>query len=280
MERGLAFWRSDSALQPTRRGRRTQAPGSQASSARGGRLNVSVRRGTGMILGRLAAALAFGSLISLIAALALAAATPLGASHSAELAGSSKGQPDDWPLWKVVRHERQGLVRVYSLWLGPESAGGGFGFTEQDPRPLLPPWANVADPLQRASLASLNAVIAVESGWPFRCLRGSLELASPPPVAVHHGTISIGDPPSLDGGHFEPTLYRNLRVIPYLPIWPGFLGNAVLYGIALFVTQWLFGAVQRLRRRRLGNCPSCGHHLARLDLCPECGWTGAHRPPA
>ncbi len=63
------------------------------------------------------------------------------------------------------------------------------------------------------------------------------------------------------------------RLVPLRPIWPGFLGNTVLYAVValgMIGGAWL---VRRAYRRWRGCCIGCGYDL-RGDLdrgCPECG---------
>ncbi|MCK4871442.1 MAG: hypothetical protein KAS72_01840 [Phycisphaerales bacterium] len=80
-------------------------------------------------------------------------------------------------------------------------------------------------------------------------------------------------------GHQDRTnCYGAVRVggcdLPFLPIWPGFLINSVLFG-AIVLAFWGFvRMIVRAARREDGLCPSCGYDLAsgKLDSCPECGW--------
>jgi hypothetical protein len=86
------------------------------------------------------------------------------------------------------------------------------------------------------------------------------------------------------------TLYRGPSVtyhtdvldMPYQPIWPGFLVNALFYGIILWLLIpgpfVLRRHIRRSRRVEGGRCPKCGYDLRGAPPgagCPECGWMRA-----
>lgn len=66
---------------------------------------------------------------------------------------------------------------------------------------------------------------------------------------------------------------------PIHPIWPGLIGNTLVFGAALLPFPILPGFIIRLRRARRGLCVACGYDLASLSRCPECG-AGVERPAA
>lgn len=62
-----------------------------------------------------------------------------------------------------------------------------------------------------------------------------------------------------------------MRRLAFVPIWPGFAVNTVLYALI----AWSIGSgtvrLRRARRRRRGRCVACAYDVSDLDTCPECG---------
>ena len=68
-------------------------------------------------------------------------------------------------------------------------------------------------------------------------------------------------------------MYKDNRLLAYLPIWPGFAINTLFYaGIVWLLIPGPF-ALRRLIRRRRGLCPACGYDIrhGEHEACPECG---------
>lgn len=63
--------------------------------------------------------------------------------------------------------------------------------------------------------------------------------------------------------------------VPLIPLWPGFLLNALIWGSPVLLVPLVKGR-RRARRERRGLCARCGYDLrsGSLTVCPECG------PPA
>ena len=55
------------------------------------------------------------------------------------------------------------------------------------------------------------------------------------------------------------------------PAWPGFLGSLLFWLAVTAVSVKLPSVIQRAARARRGECRACGHPLAGLACCPECG---------
>lgn len=53
--------------------------------------------------------------------------------------------------------------------------------------------------------------------------------------------------------------------------WPGFMGSLLFWMVVNAASMTLPKAVQRVARARRGECRACGHVLAGLGRCPECG---------
>jgi len=104
-------------------------------------------------------------------------------------------------------------------------------------------------------------------GWPTLCLKSGIERRMDGKTRVVWGAI---------GPHNGVTLNRT---VPYVPIWPGYLINTLIYAAAAFALLSLLARLQSIRRdrkARSGICLSCGYHVGSLATCPECG----HQNPA
>ncbi len=102
--------------------------------------------------------------------------------------------------------------------------------------------------------------LRTDAGWPFRSLRGYLAGSQGPWLAI--GGVEI-DKPLPD--------FRGRQCLPFMPIWPGFLANTVLYaGLAWLLTCSLLFTRQRLRLRG-GRCPTCRYPIGASEVCTECG---------
>ena len=71
-------------------------------------------------------------------------------------------------------------------------------------------------------------------------------------------------------------MVKDDRLLPYLPIWPGFTVNTLFYAALLWLVIPGPFALRRLIRVRRGLCPACGYDLrhGEHEVCPECGVIG------
>ncbi|MFI4915037.1 MAG: hypothetical protein ACIAS6_00845 [Phycisphaerales bacterium JB060] len=130
---------------------------------------------------------------------------------------------------------------------------------QEDPRP-----PHVAAILE----AEGGGVLDFRAGWPLLASRGHLHV-------VVRGVQPGTPPPSASGGPpglWMFQLFGEDWVVPYLPLWPGLLGNTLFYTL-LVLTPIIFWRWQKLRRRtKRGLCVACGYELGEgVDACPECG---------
>jgi hypothetical protein len=119
----------------------------------------------------------------------------------------------------------------------------------------------------------------LESGFPMRSFRGWLvDLSGFSPsfgqseLIKRAGFISPGDDrPGWTGSRFW---------IPYLPIWPGLLVNALAWSAALWLIACAPRTIRNTLRRKRGQCFKCGYDLNQTPEelpCPECGTRDPHR---
>ena len=62
--------------------------------------------------------------------------------------------------------------------------------------------------------------------------------------------------------------------IPFMPVWPGFLVNAMVHSPIIFGLHQAWRWWVRHYRRSNGLCTGCGYErkgLAEAAACPECG---------
>lgn len=59
--------------------------------------------------------------------------------------------------------------------------------------------------------------------------------------------------------------------LPLMPMWPGFAIFATFWSGLIWGSRHGFSAINVYRRRRAGNCISCGYPTTNLAICPECG---------
>jgi hypothetical protein len=64
--------------------------------------------------------------------------------------------------------------------------------------------------------------------------------------------------------------------LPLVPVWPGLLVNAALFGWLWFVVLACPNMCRKRIRKLRGHCPDCGYNRreAASDRCPECGRLG------
>lgn len=178
----------------------------------------------------------------------------------------------DW--WVTVTSRRAGVL-VRSAWATGDSAYLGVG-RAQSAEELLPRWAGFVRPSTADTAIPYVFRYAEAHGWPMLALWSGREYDAfqtagatiSSAVKVQHGYLLPQD------RHKPHDLVAVVRVIPLAPIWPGFLGNTMIYAGALWLLHWTVVMVRRLARLRTGRCPRCAYDLSGNFGCgcPECGW--------
>jgi hypothetical protein len=125
-----------------------------------------------------------------------------------------------------------------------------------------PSWLSITPRPHDASrgIASQHA-----TGWPVRSLS----------YTSQHVPDPKSQPRTYSTRHFGRWPLAPDFQIPLIPLWPGFLLNALIWGFPVLLVP-LVKSLRRARRRRGGLCARCGYDLrsGSLSVCPECG------PPA
>ncbi len=139
-----------------------------------------------------------------------------------------------------------------------EFVASGFGWTcrmaSSDQQPL-------ADPAFRH--AGLRT-----AGWPLPAFAGGYLSDTTTNRPVHYAAFLFQQ---------EPTPYYMWAFVPLRPVWTGLLADAAAFAVAVMGAAHLPALARRWHRRRGGRCMACGHPLAGLSRCPECGYAG--KPP-
>ncbi|MGD1915340.1 MAG: hypothetical protein ACFCBV_04025 [Phycisphaerales bacterium] len=93
------------------------------------------------------------------------------------------------------------------------------------------------------------------SGFPWRCAVGWWEWDDTHPWLVKWTQIQ----------------HRTI-VTPLRPIWPGLLGNTLVYAGCVLVPWITLRAIRTSRRHKRGCCLACAYELGQsITVCPECG---------
>ena len=132
----------------------------------------------------------------------------------------------------------------------------------------------------------------VSAGWPFYALTGeewsvySRETENSTSSATHRIEVTSTTKP-IEIGDYSVDVQV---LIPFSPIWPGFVIDTLFYAAIWFGVFFGFTSAKRAIRRKRGRCPRCGYDLRggvsvepppRPELgtkaatspgCPECGW--------
>ncbi|MEE9130073.1 MAG: hypothetical protein V3T84_08650 [Phycisphaerales bacterium] len=182
--------------------------------------------------------------------------------------------------WTVKREAEVAALRLVSRWSSQRDVIRG------DPhRPaegFVPDWADYLVPTPSFngtddSIATPQRVLDAR-GWPMLAMWGGFEVLgrSVDGRSVYH----LGETqyaivlPFYSKGKF---LSNRSRVIPFMPIWIGFIVDTFFWATIWFSLVFLAlgpGVIWRTVRHTRGHCIKCGYDLRR-DFsagCPECGW--------
>ncbi len=171
--------------------------------------------------------------------------------------------------WYVWTDPGIGWHRCISCVLQPGESG--VDLTSRTKR--LPTWSVVSQGSPNELLAGvgmrvdLGFLIEVAAGWPRSAVVRreflSRSMALPIPVLDHGLTIRRKNPadPMRD------------TVFVFMPEWPGFTLDVLVYGSVWASILVGVGVVQRRMRMRAGRCARCRYDLSGLagGVCPECG---------
>lgn len=126
----------------------------------------------------------------------------------------------------------------------------------------IPSWSRARTPVTRRESEAFLRRYEEARGFPFLCLLGSQIQTGGESIWRTEWGIEFWEP-------VRPMTPR--QVFPVKPIWAGFLLNTCFYSGTAFVLSLGFRRARAAVRARRGQCRACGHPLAGLPSCPECG---------
>ena len=113
----------------------------------------------------------------------------------------------------------------------------------------------------------------VRAGWPLEAFRGwswqLLDDFGGPNEHISSRTFAIARVPLLRYGVSK----TGHILVPYYPLWPGFIANTLIYATFWWLVFTGFVAARAARRARHGLCTRCAYDLRGIAsrVCPECG---------
>ena len=126
----------------------------------------------------------------------------------------------------------------------------------------IPSWSRARTPATRRESEAFLRRYEEARGFPFICLIASQTQTGGESIWRTEWGIEFGAP-------VRPMTPRQL--FPVRPIWAGFLLNTCFHSGMAFALSLGFRRARAVVRARRGACRACGHPLAGLARCPECG---------
>ncbi len=244
-------------------------------------MRLHQRFGWGVKIGIVPIALSFVIGTALNLGVAWAISGDMVIKQDTGIAGWKRLPAGDWARYTVWREV--GLERI--RW------DDFFDFQpESDAGPNLPAWSwvasrgtfNIPGSPRRGSAA---ARIETAVGWPLLSLRycrttwrimvdGNSKITFEPSWSAILLQDHVTDPPHSQHKH---------RALPLIPLWPGFLFNALAYGAGVWLLWQALITLRAFGRYCRGLCPACAYPIGDSPRCAECGrslpkWTS--RGPA
>ena len=161
----------------------------------------------------------------------------------------------------IVTREARSLGTVWFAGSGPEGSplvvamasndtGRAATRVDADPRPR---------PMRVPFDGAEHRVSSLRLGWPFESAYG---LRAGSSATQARRVVGLA----------ELDLLSNTWLTPYLPYWPGLLGNVFFYAMLALAPMLLLRWRRTRRRIRRGSCIACGYELGGgVTVCPECG---------
>jgi predicted RNA-binding Zn-ribbon protein involved in translation (DUF1610 family) len=195
---------------------------------------------------------------------------PVESDHSRFASGHNQKLPEygDWLF--TLRTSTAGQ-QIKSIWRRPPF--GAMPWQAGDPESVIPRWANFARPDLNSPERSSRRIDAEARGWPSLALMSIHTEYRCPPVTKDSAVWRVQKSDwGIPSGRFSAS--ADPRILPVVPLWPGFAINTIFYASIL----WLLFAAPGFVRRRIriwrGLCAACGYdlrgHTSGAGICPEC----------
>ncbi len=151
----------------------------------------------------------------------------------------------------------------------PHYPNGGPSQTPQ--RPFWPTWV----PQPSAGGPAYRETSGRAAGWPWPCLHSTRTQTTDQSAPRSSGSLRLLESTQYTTrGSYSSDPERGS--VPLLPIWPGLIGNTVIFAAPWALLFFGAPALRATIRRRRGRCVRCGYprtSLASSTPCPECGHT-------
>ncbi|HMN39859.1 MAG TPA: hypothetical protein PKE29_03375 [Phycisphaerales bacterium] len=173
--------------------------------------------------------------------------------------------------------DADGRVYRYELWNKRRGAQHArvASFGKEAPDEFAHAITSSTAPLPASMTAGLVGIgwrDLLSCGWPMSAVWGGYDwppMMQKRPGAVQEspiGTVSIGVSKNRDRGMHG--------ALPVMPLFPGFIVDTAMYGLAFLACHGLLRKCRQLWRGTRGNCARCGYPHSDLPAgspCPECG---------
>lgn len=213
-----------------------------------------------MMIRKIAYSLGAGVAATIAACWVLALLVPLPAGALSRPSGVGEG----WSYWAGRSVGSLTVMRIPAMFSLSEPLRSDYLAVRHRE---VPPWSAVhASPGDH--VPRQTTYVEEARGWPMLALRCNIALAhaaqGPAVPSVQWG-IAVTKPDA-----------RRVTgiVLPWRPIWNGFIVNSALFSLIVFAVLYVPGLMRRAARRRDGRCVRCGYDLRALagsTACPECG---------
>jgi len=172
--------------------------------------------------------------------------------------------PAQQTVWTFNLQPSVGYAQMSLSNRGQEPPGGFETVPAQTMIDLAqaPAWSTI----RRGDAQGFFGVFYIEQafGWPFHAM-----------AQRHRFPRDPSQSNSADGLALPTSVMRFAtgRHLPLRVIWPGFLGDAVVFAWMWYAVTAFPMVLVRSRRRKRGACPSCGYDVRYTpdSPCPECG---------
>ena len=168
-------------------------------------------------------------------------------------------RPHEWESGMLI-----GVTRHSGLGRNLTNARGSTRPPERVTVPYLKPGTGSTGPRPGSEVVVKNEarILEAEFGLPLRSFRWT---------SVSGRTYYPRSVDSRTYYHRSPTITMGGRVLPLLPIWPGFAVNTLFYAVVLWLLIPGPFVLRRFIRVQRGRCVKCGYPMGESGVCSECG---------